>query len=396
VNHREKRAEDGRGVAARERVTIAVILAILILPALRFTSGGGDVTTEDELRLPAAFPDLREPSRLPKGFEAFVDDRFGFRSSLIRYHNLVSVELLRTSPVDHVLLGKEGWLFLRLPVDEPGPDGLIRHYQGVKRFTPAKLRAWTRTLRRRSDELQRRGVRYLFAVAPDKHSIYPEYLPDTVRVRSPTAVDQLLPSLERAGVMRVDLRPALRASKAAGDVYWRTGTHWNDLGAKIADDEIVNALRPFFPDLNPLPLTSYEVTWSVGEGRGLARMLHLQDRYREPYPHLLATRPPKATRVDSDTLLRAVADDAQLTAVYRNTPWVVFETGDHALPSAVIVNDSFGIALAPYLSEHFERSVFVHRIVTPELRLALIEREKPDVVIEEIVERNVRGRGETP
>ena len=60
------------------------------------------------------------------------------------------------------------------------------------------------------------------------------------------------------------------------------------------------------------------------------------------------------------------------------------------------MNDSFGIALVPYLSEHFERSVFVHRIVTPALRLALIELEKPDVVIEEIVERNVRGPAETP
>jgi hypothetical protein len=60
------------------------------------------------------------------------------------------------------------------------------------------------------------------------------------------------------------------------------------------------------------------------------------------------------------------------------------------------VDDSFGVPLVPYLNEHFERSVFVHRIVTPELRLALIELEKPDLVIEEIVERNVRGQPERP
>jgi hypothetical protein len=396
LSHRGKRTEDSRGVAARERATIAVILAILILPALRFTTDGWEATTEDELRSPAAFPDLTKPARFSKGFEAFFDDRFGFRRSLIRFHNRVSVELLHTSPVDRVLLGKEGWFYLRLPVHEPGPDGLIRHYQGVKRFTPAKLQAWTRMLRRRSDELRRRGVRYLFVVAPDKHSIYPEYLPDTVSVRSRTALDQLLPSLDEAGVMHVDLRPALRAAKAAGDVYWRTGTHWGDLGAKTVDDEIVRTLRPFFPELNPRPLTSYQVTWSDGAGRGLARMLHLRDRYREPHPDLRAERPAKAARVDGDTVLRTVADDPRLTAVYRNIPWVVFETGDRALPSAVIVNDSFGVALMPYLSEHFERSVFVHRIVTPAQRLALIELEKPDVVIEEIVERNVRGRAETP
>jgi hypothetical protein len=396
LSHRGKGTENGRGVAARERATIAVILAILILPALRFATDGWEATTEDELRPPAAFPDLTKPARFSKGFEAFFDDRFGFRRSLIRCHNRVSVELLRTSPVDRVLLGKEGWFYLRLPVHEPGPDGLIRHYQGVKRFTSANLRAWQRMLRKRNDELKRRGIRYLFVVAPDKHSIYPEYLPDTVSVRSRTALDQLLPSLDEAGVMNVDLRPALRAAKAAGNVYWRTGTHWSDLGAKVVDDEIVRALRPFFPELNPRPLTSHKVTWSDGAGRGLARMLHLRDRYREPHPALRAEQPAKAIRVDGATLLRALADDPGLTAVYRDTPWAVFETGDRALPSAVIVDDSFGVALMPYLSEHFRRSVFVHRLVTPELRLALIELEKPDVVIEEIVERNVRGRAEAP
>jgi hypothetical protein len=66
-------------------------------------------------------------------------------------------------------------------------------------------------LRRRSDQLERRGIRCLFVVAPDKHSIYPEYLPETVSVHSPTELDQLLPSLDEAGVLHVDLRPALRA-----------------------------------------------------------------------------------------------------------------------------------------------------------------------------------------
>jgi hypothetical protein len=46
------------------------------------------------------------------------------------------------------------------------------------------------------------------------------------------------------------------------------------------------------------------------------------------------------------------------------------------------------ISLIPILSENFSRVVYVS---TRELDRALIEREKPDIVIEELVERSLHA-----
>jgi hypothetical protein len=124
-------------------------------------------------------------------------------------------------------------------------------------------------------------------------------------------------------------------------------------------------------------------------------MLHLQDVYRESHPELVPPEPPRAVELSAAAMRRSLADDPALRDLFERAPWTAFETGDAALPRAVVVVDSFGGALAPYLSEHFARSVFLTRILPPDQRLAIIDRERPDVVIEEIVERNVNGFGKT-
>lgn len=379
--------------AAREWATIAMVMGILLLPALQFVVGGWRGDTLHERRAPAPFPEWRDGDHFAKGFEAYFDDRFGFRRSLVRLSNAINVEIFRTSPVKRVMVGKAGWLYLDVRSQGRDAAGLIRHYYGAEPFTPAQLTGWKRAIEHQRDQAEGRGAHYLFFVAPDKGTIYPEHLPDSLDLRTPTALDQLSAELEATSIATVDLRPPLRAAKELGKVYWRSGSHWTDLGAKVVDDEIVVELAPWFADLAPRPLEAHRITWIEGAGRGIAGMLHLEDRYGESRAELSPARPPAAAQLDDAAVRRSLAKSAALREVYERAPWPVFETGNPTLPRAVIVTDSFGAALMPFLSEHFERSVFLTRIIPPAQRLALIELERPDVVIEEIVERNLRGRG---
>jgi hypothetical protein len=52
----------------------------------------------------------------------------------------------------------------------------------------------------------------------------------------------------------------------------------------------------------------------------------------------------------------------------------------------VVFHDSFGEALIPFIAEGFQRTVFAPEDV---LDCQLVEREKPDVVIHEMVERKL-------
>jgi len=58
-----------------------------------------------------------------------------------------------------------------------------------------------------------------------------------------------------------------------------------------------------------------------------------------------------------------------------------------------VYRDSMAIPLIPLLSENFRRIVYVS---SRRLDPALVEREKPDVVIEELVERSLHGVAASP
>jgi alginate O-acetyltransferase complex protein AlgJ len=54
------------------------------------------------------------------------------------------------------------------------------------------------------------------------------------------------------------------------------------------------------------------------------------------------------------------------------------------LPRAVMFRDSFCIGMMPLLSDHFRRIVYCWQYI---FDYELVERERPDVVIQEFVER---------
>jgi len=63
---------------------------------------------------------------------------------------------------------------------------------------------------------------------------------------------------------------------------------------------------------------------------------------------------------------------------------VITECDQGEIPRVVIFRDSFGMALSPFLSEHFGRAVYLW---LQDIEPSVIEREKPDLVIQEYTER---------
>ena len=63
------------------------------------------------------------------------------------------------------------------------------------------------------------------------------------------------------------------------------------------------------------------------------------------------------------------------------------------LPRAIMYRDSMAIPLIPLLAENFSRSVYVG---SRQLDPAFVLRERPDVVIEEMVERSMLAPAASP
>ncbi len=356
---------------ACETLLVCLFVGAISLPLVVQMSGAAGNPVQGENRPLASFPAVdRHAASLrtfPAAFEAYHNDRFGLRPQLIRWNNRVK-GWLGVSGVPRVLFGKEGWMFLNRD------DDVIEQFRGLRPFRPAELAHWRQALTERRDWLARHGIPYVVVVAPDKHTIYPEYLPDALtRASTVTPLDQLLRYLRQTSDLDlVDLRPALRTAKAEVRLYHRTDTHWNDAGAFVAYRQILNVLRERYRlPVRPRDADAFVLVEEPGPGGDLAGMLALADVYRE---QRLELRPLVARRA------RKV--NGEIAAGRR--PTVVMETGDANLLRAVMFRDSFADALIPFLSEHFARITYVWQ---PDLDVRVIESEHPDVVIHEIVER---------
>lgn len=312
---------------------------------------------------------------LPRQFKAWTGDHFGFRNLMIRLHGKMKVNLLGVPSTPHVLLGKHEY-------DVAGNDlgqwlyynryGVVEHYRAHDLFTPEELEQWRRVIEQRRDWLAARGVRYLLVIAPNKHTIYPEFLPDHVnRVGDLSRTDQLVAYLRAHGSVEVaDTRHALLAARKAGPevrLYHRTDTHWNDLGAFRAYEPVAAALATMFPTVKPLTRDQFELREVRRAGGDLAGSLGVPDQFTETHLNL-EPRPPMDTLID-----RARYDDHTLRT----------QSPDGG-PRLLMFRDSFGAALMPYLARHSRAATFIW---TDQFEHEAVEREQPDVVITELIER---------
>lgn len=357
-----------------EAVLIALFLAVIFLPGVATLVGVDREIIQGENRDLVPFPDLphdRETlAAFPNGFTRYFEDHFAFRARLVEWQAWMRLDYLRTSPQATVINGKDGWLFY-------ADDGSMDDYISAKPFSDEELEIWRTTLQHTQDWLQQQGIAYLFVLAPDKHAIYSEKMPDTIqRLNEEWRFDRLAQYLrERSTVQVLNLRASLVEAKGQERIFHRTDTHWNDRGAYVGYEQIMTRLAAMRPGLEPQPRSAFEARATTTQGRDLAAMLGLAQVMHEE-DLTLTPRQPRCARVVEESVPDSKASAARyVTACDRP-----------GLPRAVLYRDSFASALAPYLSEHFSRALYLwEHDVNP----AVITEERPDIVIHEWVGRHL-------
>ena len=83
---------------------------------------------------------------------------------------------------------------------------------------------------------------------------------------------------------------------------------------------------------------------------------------------------------------RARAIDPPGGSLTAHHGWLITEIPGSSLPRAVVFRDSFVSALAPFLSEHFSRVAYAWQ---KDFDAPLVQRERADVVIQEIASRHL-------
>ena len=355
------------------RLLALLFVAVISLPLAANLAGvdGGDPGAENRELAPLPHVDrsLASVSALPAAFSGWFDDHFGFRSRLVRWYGESRLFGLGVSPSAAVVKGEHGWFFY-------GDDKSIEDYGNVELMTDAALANWRAAILAARDWLRSQGVAYVFTIAPDKYVIYSEEMPTSLaRSGDLSRADQLFTALQDTG-LAVDVRALEFEAKSHERVYQQTDTHWNDRGALVAYQQIINAVRARVPS-TPAAWTREDFTPvdRTIEGLDLAGMMGLTRVMREVDMTLVPKRLRRARVVEPNG-----ADPTD------ELGRLVTEIADPSLPRAVIFRDSFASRLVPFLSEHFSRAVYLWQ---NDFDAQVVREEHPDVVIQEIVGRHL-------
>lgn len=322
-----------------------------------------------EMRTPATFPDLPKTlgdvRELPSAVDAWWADRMGLRDVLLERRSRLYVELFHRSPTPAAVLGRSNWVF-------PTLMGILDASRGTAKLPEKRLALWQHALESRRDFCESLGAEYVAVFAPEKPTIYPDFLPSYLDVRPPTAYDQLLARLERHSDFRVlDIRPLMFEERGRdhGDdfAYYPLGTHWTDRGALAVHAELLRALEGRVAGL--ASIAPDELAWELdpNEGDTWAHRLRLSSTLHQVARVLaLCERDFRGEVVRADGVVR------------------VGPRGAH--PSVLVFHDSFGERVRKLLARSFASSTFVF---APVFDAERVRAERPDVVLELFAERRL-------
>jgi hypothetical protein len=279
-----------------------------------------------------SFDDMRNPDFYSR-VERLFNNHFPYRDTLRRTKAWVDYYVFWSSPVPEVHVGRDRWLYYRHELHD---------YQKDVCGQTQVMRDLARQLHELEEVVEASGRRFVFIVAPNKSTIYPEYVGLS---RSPrcgkSPYDLLMEAFDEYPVRRfIRLDQMLREAKAHDQVYFKTDTHWNDVGARL----VARAVLQEFP---PAPWRTLldEVTMKLDVHSGdLAHMMGLGVSELAPHAQM---KPLRSVEVEEHPL--PLLNIGHVRVIPEATAGVTL------FPRAVFYHDSFMVVLQKFLNGAFEQ-----------------------------------------
>lgn len=341
---------------ALRTIFISVIIAACLVPSAFMIAGYKNPNREN--RVLAKLPSFIEKGSVNTEFfeklDKYTNDHFAFRDVLVNAFNTIDVFLLHDYNGKNAVIGKNNHIFYGETVDD---------YLGVGQLTGDQISAIANYLADLQKELGEKGIRFAFMVAPNKATIYPEYMPDYLQPSdSARNITMLYDALSDRGVASIDASKVLISAKSSRSVYYEHDSHWNNYGAML----VYNQIAAIF-GLEAFDANDYTTVFDrTGD---LHNFVYPVTEYKEEriiYPEFNAWKTKKPIDFDRDKTIATTSSANGLTMV--------------------VYHDSFGRSLQPILSQSvgklFMSSYFPYKT-------DYIYKNSPDIVIIELVERNL-------
>lgn len=291
----------------------------------------------------------------PTLLDSYLSDHFAFRTPAVTLASLLKAKLY-TSNQDKVVVGSDDWLFFGETLDD---------YCGKNQLSDYDISRLAKVISLMNEYVEAKGGKFVFGAAPNKNSIYGEYMPYYFAENGGKSNLDKLTNLLGDKDYYIDLKSALLSSKNSGTLYHKRDSHWNNLGASVAFAEISKKLG--------IEVTNYS-----------ALAFEIKNNWRGDLDNMIF---PALNIMDDNVIF-----DKEYTFKYgpkykAPEDLMISTTGKGKNGSLKVFRDSFYNSLLPLFAEEFETAEFTR--VLPYRITATIE--KGDYVIVEIAERNLKN-----
>ncbi|GAB3987731.1 hypothetical protein GCM10028807_08810 [Spirosoma daeguense] len=377
----EQHSSASSGAQRFKTIVVGVGFALLlILPTLDqiLNLSAGFKSTEKRILTP--FPTFQFPrvQTFIAQFGQYYKENFGWRNALFYQYSQFKYKILGTSPLpEKVVVGKNGWFY---PGNSVGQ--IVDQHRGVSIIRTDTLASIVRNLTQLQQQLTAQGAKLYVLVAPDSYTIYPENAPENLQLKPQTSnFDRFKAYMsQHTSIPVVDVRDSLRAAKSERVIYCQTDTHWNDYGSMVATLGLVERVRQDFPKMPKPSRSDYTVQPFKGAGGDLVTMIALNREFIDTVSY----------RVIPATFLRTKQTETTEN-IEVGLPTQRFVSKSNDAPKLLLIGDSFSFSMNQFVPNYFRESYLIR---THHFDRKLFQSERPDVVVIEIVERNIGMLGQ--
>ena len=345
----------------RKWFSIAFV-GILFVPFFILVLNIFQTTKNMENRHLTDFPDINETGYgdYLGAYAGYFNDNFGLRTQMIALNNYIHFLYLgETASQRNVEMGDEAWLFVTAYL----------HHAYIKLFNNEELESIKTTLSQRGEYLNNLGIKYYLLIPPTKASAYKEFRPSFYKkfpeLPNVQHVIRLFDDVDVVKTTPLTLAIAQTKEVVPIPIYYKYDSHWNSIGAKVGYDMIMRTIKKDFPNIHPIPNESYDISFDSTYQADLAKNIAIGDIV--PRSEVVYTLKEESHVVDG------TPKPYGHFAIFKDNV-----TGDSI--KVLLFHDSFGVALMPFLAQTFSQSTFLW---TTDFRYDIIEKEKPDIVIQE-------------
>lgn len=357
------------------RLLIVIFIFILALPSLDNLFKIAPIKQLFEKRTAATMPKLPQNiaqlKEFPEKFEAFYNDNYGFRKSLVLLNSKIMDDIFNESPDARAVIGKNDWLYF-------DNHNSLLDAMGQAIISDIQIDKLVNSFGKNWQKMRQANIDYLLVIAADKSSIYPEFLPKYIKVKKQHRIDKFILALKHKypDFPIIDLRPILLKAKKNEIIYHKTDTHWNRRGAHYAYVEIINKLAVKYPNLKP----------------------NLRNKFKDKSDHMIngdiaQIMNSKAQNIDYNlepNFVKKYYYNVKISNKYRQKyhKAKLFNNIDKSLPRIFIYKDSFFDNLDAFIAQHFSYSLLINEFPC-DLDYNIIKQHNPDIVIQQFWESRI-------